>query len=294
MPCLYQDPLKPTPKPDCPETDPKPKKTLAQTISNVCDIPTSQLPQSVIKGDKVSISIPEDDYTVGLEACKHNLHARIIYPKGATPLTVFSLRNKLTAHWKDLGRWGVQVIRKGFYEFTFSNLEDLQRLKYGSRSMVSLRSIGASGYYFLVRVALVHLFALILPLLSLCGRELLANMQEPTRLLFTLQQNWILFRDMDVSQSLRNKEQGKSQTDPIVVPEQTIEIQQERDPNKGKAIMVVETKKVSKEMNMEFNNEKAEDADESSSEGSEFVEDIEIREENIDDDSVEEVNNNTV
>lgn len=90
------------------------------------------------------------------------------------------------------------------------------------------------------------------------------------------------------------KEQGKSETDPIVVPEQTIEIQQERDPNKGKAIMVVETKKVSKEMNMEFNNEKAEDADESSSEGSEFVEDIEIREENIDDDSVEEVNNNTV
>jgi len=54
-PCLYQDPLKPTPKPDCLETDPKPKKTFAQVISNVCDIPTSQLPQPVIKGEGLYI-----------------------------------------------------------------------------------------------------------------------------------------------------------------------------------------------------------------------------------------------
>jgi len=42
---------------------------------------------------------------------------------------VFSLRNKLSAHWKDLGRWGVQVIGKGFFEFTFSSLEDLKRVR---------------------------------------------------------------------------------------------------------------------------------------------------------------------
>lgn len=103
-PCLYQSVPNQDPKPDCDKPVPKIHKTFAQAISNVCDIPTSQLPQPVIKGDRVSIAIPEDEYVEGIDACKHNLHARIIYPKGATPLTVFSLRKQLSDHWKDLGR----------------------------------------------------------------------------------------------------------------------------------------------------------------------------------------------
>ena len=39
----------------------------------------------------------------GSEACEHNLHARIIWLKGATPLTIFALRPKLTFMWKYLG-----------------------------------------------------------------------------------------------------------------------------------------------------------------------------------------------
>ena len=89
------------------------------------------------------------------------------------------------------------------------------------------------------------------------------------------------------------KEQGKSQTDPILIPEQSPEIQPESDPTTGKAIVVAETEKVSKEMDLEFNNEKADDVDESSSEGSEFVENTEIREDSTDDGAEEEVNNDT-
>jgi hypothetical protein len=128
-PCLYQSPPTTNLKPDDPKPDPKPTKSFAQALSNVCDIPNSQLPQPVIKGDRVSITIPEDEYVYGMDDCKHNLHARIIYPKGSTPLTVFSLRAKLAAHWKNLGRWGVQNIGKGFFEFTFASLEDLKRVR---------------------------------------------------------------------------------------------------------------------------------------------------------------------
>jgi len=57
------------------------------------------------------------------------LHARIIYPKGSTPLSTFALRAKLVAQWKDLGRWGVKNIGKGYFEFTFATLEDLKRVR---------------------------------------------------------------------------------------------------------------------------------------------------------------------
>lgn len=116
-PCLYEPPIKSNPKPDDPKPQPKPIKCFAQALTNVCDIPTSELPQPIIKGDGVSISIPDDDYVIGTETCKHNLHARIIYPKGSTPLLVFSLRAKLSS---SLG--------KGYFEFAFSSLEDLKRV----------------------------------------------------------------------------------------------------------------------------------------------------------------------
>jgi len=135
-PCLYQSPPNSNSKPDEKKSNQEPIKSFKQALNNVCDIPNSQLPQSVIKGDRVSITIPEDIYHQQVEACKHNLHARIIYPKVSTPLTIFVMRSKLAAQWKDLGRWGVQNIGKGFFEFTFSSLEDLKRVRsIGSRNL---------------------------------------------------------------------------------------------------------------------------------------------------------------
>lgn len=55
-----------------PETRPK---SFAQALNRVCDIPYSQLPQAIIKGDKVSITISEEEYKVSLK------NARITYTK---------------------------------------------------------------------------------------------------------------------------------------------------------------------------------------------------------------------
>jgi hypothetical protein len=125
----------------CLDDNPKPKnqpknvpnqnqnKSFAKTLSNVCDIPVSQFPQPCVKGDRLAIPIPDDEYMAGMEACKHNLHGRMVWPKGSTPLTVVSLKNKLTLIWKDLSRWGITSLGKGFYEFCFSSLEDVRRVR---------------------------------------------------------------------------------------------------------------------------------------------------------------------
>jgi hypothetical protein len=130
-PCLFsQSPHKPI----APSTAPPPQqKTFAQALNNVCDIPLNQLPKSCVKGDDLAISIPEDEYMVGIDACKHNLHGRIILPKGATPFIVESLKAKLAVLWKAIGKWGLMSLGKGYYEFTFSSLEDMR----------SVRSIGS-------------------------------------------------------------------------------------------------------------------------------------------------------
>ncbi|MCI39533.1 F-box family protein, partial [Trifolium medium] len=71
----------------------------------------------------------EEEYLAGMDTCKHNLHDRIIWPKGATLLTVSALKNTLSSLWKDLSDWGVSSLGKSFYEFAFSILEDVRRVR---------------------------------------------------------------------------------------------------------------------------------------------------------------------
>ncbi|MCI05414.1 pectin acetylesterase [Trifolium medium] len=105
------------------------KKSFAEAVNNVCDIPASQFPLSVVKGDRIAISIPENEYQTGLTTCKHNLHGRVIWPKGTTPLKVGDLKAKLSPLWKSLGRWGITSLGKGFYGFYFSSLKDVQSVR---------------------------------------------------------------------------------------------------------------------------------------------------------------------
>ncbi|KAK2410104.1 hypothetical protein QL285_045493 [Trifolium repens] len=102
--CLQDQASKPPSKP--PQNSSK-KKSFADAVNNVCDVSLSQLPQPVIKGDRVAILIPEEEYQAGASTCKHNLHGRILWPKGATPLKVGDLKVKLSQLWKTLGKWGV-------------------------------------------------------------------------------------------------------------------------------------------------------------------------------------------
>jgi len=67
----------------------------------------SQLPQPVIKTDRIAIKIPEDEYQAGLFACKHNFNGRMLWPKGSTPLKMIDLKSKLSPIWKSLGTWGI-------------------------------------------------------------------------------------------------------------------------------------------------------------------------------------------
>jgi hypothetical protein len=108
---------------------PKPQKSFAQALTNLCDIPLSQFQQPVVKGDRLAIEIPEAAYEAGLEACKHNLHGRILWPKGSTPLSVVALKAKLASVWKDMSNWGIISLGKGYFEFTFSSLADVRRVR---------------------------------------------------------------------------------------------------------------------------------------------------------------------
>ncbi|XP_058784901.1 uncharacterized protein LOC131659773 [Vicia villosa] len=120
----------PVPSTTCPEPNQiRKKKSFVEAIGNVCDIPTNQLPVPCVKGDRLSIMIPEDEYILGLESCKHNLHGRILWPKGSTPITVQQLKSKLQELWTSLPKWGVTSLGKGYYEFSFSSLEDVRRVR---------------------------------------------------------------------------------------------------------------------------------------------------------------------
>jgi hypothetical protein len=62
-----------TPPPPPSKPNPSPitqQKTFVQALSNVCDIPQSQLQKPCVKGDEMSIIILEEEYEVGLDACK--------------------------------------------------------------------------------------------------------------------------------------------------------------------------------------------------------------------------------
>lgn len=71
-------------------------KSFADVVStNFCDIPLSQFPTHYLKGDRLAICV---------KACKHNLHGRVIWFKGVTPLIVTNLRIKLLELWTSIGK----------------------------------------------------------------------------------------------------------------------------------------------------------------------------------------------
>jgi hypothetical protein len=124
-PCVDPSPKQPEPE----KTTPNPPKSFAKAVTNVCEISLSQLPQACVKGDRLAIAIPEMEYNAGLDACKHNLHGRIFWPKGSTSLTVSDLKSKLSVLWKDLSKRGVSSLGRGYYEFVFTTLEDFRRVR---------------------------------------------------------------------------------------------------------------------------------------------------------------------
>ncbi|KAI5416885.1 uncharacterized protein LOC127136277 [Lathyrus oleraceus] len=87
------------------------------------------MPKACVKRDRLSIVISEEEYLLGVEACKHNLHGRIIWPKGTSPLKVQNFKAKLLGLWKSIGKWETTYIGKGYFEFLFSTLQDVRRVR---------------------------------------------------------------------------------------------------------------------------------------------------------------------
>lgn len=47
-----------------------------------------QLPKLYANNDKIAITIPEDKHMEEIQACKNNLHGRILWPRGARPIKI--------------------------------------------------------------------------------------------------------------------------------------------------------------------------------------------------------------
>jgi hypothetical protein len=109
------------------ETSPQ-RKSFAQALNNACHVPIQNFPKPCLKGDRLSIKIPEESYQAGLERCKNNLHGRLIMAKGDKPLRLNELREKLIQAWAPVEQWQITPLGKGFYEFYFQSREDLNRI----------------------------------------------------------------------------------------------------------------------------------------------------------------------
>ena len=76
----------------------------------------------------VVIAIPKEEYRAGLEDCKSYLHSRILLAKGVPPQRVFDLQAKLAKLWHPLGRWHMIPIGKGYFNSSFSLVQDLRKV----------------------------------------------------------------------------------------------------------------------------------------------------------------------
>lgn len=75
----------------------------------------------------MAITIPENEYQLGVEVCKRNLHDRVIWPKGFFPCAKPKIQN--FGPWKSIVKWGITSFGKGYFEFSFSSIKDVRRVR---------------------------------------------------------------------------------------------------------------------------------------------------------------------
>ncbi|KAF1872450.1 hypothetical protein Lal_00016748 [Lupinus albus] len=86
------------------------------------------LAPTMFKGDVVAVKIHEDAYQAGLKRCRSHLHGRLILAKGDQPMKFVDLKTKLMDLWSMVGKWSMISLGRGFYEFTFSSVEDMMSI----------------------------------------------------------------------------------------------------------------------------------------------------------------------
>lgn len=79
-------------------------KTFVSVVANICNIPLNQL-VPCMKGHRLITTISEEECKLGLEARKHNLHGKNLWPKGSTMIILATIRAKLTTQWLSIAKW---------------------------------------------------------------------------------------------------------------------------------------------------------------------------------------------
>ncbi|KAI5411898.1 hypothetical protein KIW84_056822 [Lathyrus oleraceus] len=90
--------------------------------------------ETIDRGDVKICRVPTldnivDPLTKPLAQQNHDGHTRSMGIRGSTLLTVIALKNKLAPLWKNLDKWGITSLGKGFYEFSFSSIDDVIRVR---------------------------------------------------------------------------------------------------------------------------------------------------------------------
>lgn len=60
----------------------------------------------------MSIKITEEEYHKGIDACRMNLHGKLLLSKGDKPMKYSDLRDKLSALRKPIGQWRMTSLGK--------------------------------------------------------------------------------------------------------------------------------------------------------------------------------------
>lgn len=102
------------------------RKSFVQALNGSVDIKLSQLPHPCVKGDALTIKISKDEYQLGLQSCRNNIHGRLFLSKGDAPIKAVELRAKLSNLWKPIGNWKMIPLGRGFFEFSFAYQDDLR------------------------------------------------------------------------------------------------------------------------------------------------------------------------
>lgn len=99
----------------------KPSKLSAEALDNVCkcNISSRQRHIPCVKGDKLSITISEDKYLIGLESYKHNLHGRIYGQKDPLLSDNTSNSNKIIHSLELNCKVGYNLPKKGLLRIHF-------------------------------------------------------------------------------------------------------------------------------------------------------------------------------
>jgi len=104
------------------------QKTFAKVVQHACTIPLSQLLVLCLKGNALSITIPEEECKVGMGGCKNNLHGWLILAKGDSPPKASDLHIQLSKQWQPLGQWQMIPLGNNFFGFSSALGEDLCKL----------------------------------------------------------------------------------------------------------------------------------------------------------------------